>query len=224
MKENNEEKNLEIGDVIAKSENFIEKYQKKVIIIACAIIVIVLAFFGLRKWYFEPRETTAAESMFAAENTLAANDYQTALNGNDNMLGFVDIVDQYGCTKAGNLAKYYAAICEMQLGNFENAIDYLKSYKGKDTFTKTQAVILNGDAELELGNAEAAIKLYEKAASMDKTNYITAPYALFKAGIVHIQLKNKDNAIKCFETIKTQYPESTEFTEVDKYIAVAEQL
>lgn len=224
MKENNEEKNLEIGDVIAKSENFIGKYQKTIIIITCAIIVIVLAFFGLRKWYFEPRETTASESMFAAENTLAANDYKTALNGNDNMLGFVDIIDQYGCTKAGNLAKYYAAICEMQLGNFSNALDYLKSYKGKDTFTKVQAVILQGDAELELGNSEAAVKMYEKAASMDNTNYITAPYALFKAGIVYIQLKNKDKATECFETIKTQYPESTEFKEVDKYIAVAEQL
>lgn len=224
MKENNEEKNLEIGDVIAKSENFIEKNQKKIIIIASAIVIVVLAFFGLRKWYFEPREVTAAESMFAAENTLAANDYQTALNGNDEMLGFVDIIDQYGCTKAGNLAKYYAAICEMQLGNFSNAIDYLKSYKGKDTFTKIQAVILNGDAELELGNKEAAIKLYEKAVSMDNTNYITAPYALFKAGMVHLQLKNKENAIECFESIKAQYPESTEFSEVDKYLAVAEQM
>lgn len=221
-KEQNEEKNLEIGEVITKSELFIEKNQKTIIIVVAAILFIVVAFFGLRKWYFQPRQERAAEEMFAAENLFDNGQYELALNGNDKYLGFVDVIDDYGCTKAGKLAKYYAGICEMQLGNYESAIKYLKSYKGKDTFTKVESVILIGDAELELGNTDAAIKQYLKAAKMED-NFVTAPTAYFKAGMTYLMNGKNSDAVDCFKKIKN-YPESTEYNEVDKYIAYAEAL
>ena len=56
-----------MGNVITRSEEFIEKNQKNIIIVVIAIVVVILAIFGLRKWYFQPRETRAAEEMFAAE-------------------------------------------------------------------------------------------------------------------------------------------------------------
>lgn len=222
-KEQNEEKNLEIGDVITKSELFIEKNQKTIIIVVAAILVVVLAFFGLRKWYFQPRQVQAAEEMFAAENYFDNGQYELALKGNDQFLGFEDVISDYGCTKAGKLAKYYAGICELNLGNYESAIKYLKSYKGKDTFTKVEAVMLIGDAELEQGNTDAAIKQYLKAAKMED-NFVTAPTALFKAGMAYMMSGNNAKAVDCFKQIKAKYPESTEWNEVDKYLAFAESL
>ena len=78
-----------------------------------------------------------------------------------------------------------------------------------------------GDAEMELGNTEKAVDLYLKAAKMED-NYITAPTALFKAGMGYLMLENNAKALDCFQQVKKNYPESTEWQEIDKYIAIAE--
>ena len=76
MEKQIEEKNTEMGSVITRSEEFIQKNQKNIIICVAAVLVVVLAVFGLRKWYFQPREVRAAEEMFAAEQWFAQGDYE----------------------------------------------------------------------------------------------------------------------------------------------------
>lgn len=223
MKELSEEKNLEIGEVISKSELFLEQNKKALTIAVAAIVVVVLGYFGLKKFYFEPRQTEAAEEMFAAQNWLSENNYEVALNGDGQFLGFAAVADQYGCTKSGKLAKYYAGICELNLGHFENALNYLKSYNGKDTFTKAQCEMLCGDAELEMGNTEKAVSYYEKAAKVNP-NFMVSPTALVKAGMCYISLNKAAQACNCFKQVKENYPESTEWRDIDKYIAYAESL
>lgn len=221
MEKKIEDKNTEMGSVITRSEDFIEKNQKTIITVIIVILVVILAIFGLRKWYFQPRETRAAEEMFAAEQWFAQGDYEKALNGNDTYRGFLGVIDSYGSTKAGNLAKYYAGISNLRLGNYDEAVKWLGKYNGKDTFTRPLAEMAKGDAEMELGNTEKAVSLYLKAAKMEN-NYITTPSALFKAGMGYLMLGNNDKALDCFQQVKKNYPEATEWQEIDKYIALAE--
>ncbi len=221
MEKQIEDKNTEMGSVITRSEEFIEKNQKTIIIVIVAILVVILAIFGLRKWYFQPRENRAAEEMFAAEQWFAQGDFDKALNGDDTFRGFLGVIDNYNGTKAGNLAKYYAGISNLRLGNYDEAIKWLGKYKGKDTFTKPLAEMAKGDAEMELGNTEKAVNLYLKAAKMEN-NYITTPTALFKAGMGYLMLDDKAKALDCFQQVKKNYPEATEWQEIDKYIALAE--
>lgn len=223
MKEANEEKNLEIGEVISKSELFLEQNKKTITIVVAAILVVVLAVFGLKRFYFEPRQARAAEEMFMAENLFGQGDFQTALDGNEQFLGFADVAKQYGCTKCGRLAKYYAGRCEIELGNYQEAINYLKSYKGKDTFTKSLATMLCGDAAYELGNMKDAISYYEQAAKSG-SNFMVAPCALRKAGTAYLHENNGEKARACFQQIKDNYPESVEWRDIDTYIALAEGL
>ena len=121
MEKQIEEKNTEMGSVITRSEEFIQKNQKTLIIIVAAILVVILAIFGLRKWVFQPREVRAAEEMFAAEQWFDQGDFEKALNGDDTYRGFLSIIDNYGCTKAANLAKYYAGVANLRLGNYAEA-------------------------------------------------------------------------------------------------------
>ncbi len=223
MKEANEEKNLEIGDVISKSELFFEQNKKTLTIAIIAILVVVFGIFGLKKFYFQPRQVAASEEMFAAENWLGAQEYELALNGNEQFLGFAEVADKYSNTKAGKLAKYCAGICEMNLGNYQEALKYLKSYKGKDTFTKAQALMLCGDAQLELGNAKEAVSYYEKAAKVEQ-NFMVTPAALYKAGQVYLSMGNGAKAQDCFQQIKDNYPESTEWRTIDGDIEYASRL
>lgn len=221
MKEEIVEKNTDIEEVISKSEQFIEQNQKKIIIVVAAVLVVVLAFFGLKKWYFQPRQIEAAEEMFAAENWFDQDQYQLALDGNEQFLGFNDVMSQYRCTKSGKLARYYAGICNLRLGNYEEAVKLLKSYKGKDTYTKVLSVVLQGDAQLELGNKAEALKCYEKAISQSN-DFIVTPHSLFKAGLILREEGKNEKALDYFNRIKTEYPESTEWSTIDKYIALCQ--
>lgn len=221
MKEQIEDKNTEMGNVITRSEEFIRKNQKILTTVGVAIVVVVVAVFGYYKWYKAPREMRAAEEMFAAEQYFLQGDFQRALDGDDANRGFISVIDNYGGTKAGNLAKYYAGIANLRLGNYDEAEKWLGKYSGKDTFTKPIAIMAQGDAEMEKGNTEDAVKQYLNAAKADD-NAITAPAALFKAGMGYLMLGDNEKALDCFNQIKHNYPESTEWAEIDKYIALAE--
>lgn len=220
MEQNEEKKITEMGEVTSKTQQFFEKNLKAIIIAIIAILVIVFAIFGIHKMQSN-RNSKANEAAFAAEQYFAQGDYNTALNGNESHDGLLQIIDRYGNTKVGQRAKYEAGICYLNMGQFEDAIKYLKSYKGKDKITRVEAVICQGDAELELGNNKEAVSLYEKAAGMSD-NFITTPCALWKAGMVYMMDGNKDKALECFKKVKTNYPESTEYATIDKYIGLAE--
>ena len=222
MKENNEEKNLEVSGVIAKTEQYIKKNKKTLSIVGGAIVVVALAIWAYVALVAQPRQVRAAEDMFAAEQWFNEGDFEKALNGNDEFMGFAEVIDEYGCTKSGNLAKYYAGICQLNLGKYDEAIEYLKSYKGKDIFTSALSQMLIGDAYAEKGNNTDAVKYYEKAVASGSDNYTVAPVALWKAGMLYLQMDNKQAAAKAFQQIKDNYPESPEWNEVDKYLALAE--
>lgn len=223
MKEQNEEKNLEVSGIIAKTEQYIQKNKKAIITIACVVVAVVLAIVCYVKFVAQPRQVRAAEDMFAAEQWFNEGDFEKALNGTDQFMGFTAVMDEYGCTKSGNLAKYYAGICQLNLGKYQEAIDLLKSYKGKDAFTGSLALMLIGDAYAEMEKPTEAISYYEKAVKK-ADNFIVSPTALWKAGMMELQLDNKDAAIKYFQQIKDNYPESPEWADADKYISYAENI
>ncbi|MDY5968423.1 MAG: tetratricopeptide repeat protein [Bacteroidales bacterium] len=223
MENENLPKTTEAEDFGVKIGAFVEKNKKAIIIVIVAILVVILAFFGVKRFVMQPREEKANEAVFAAEQYFANSQFDLALNGNDKHAGFLEVADRYGRTKAGRRARYCAGLCYLQMGQYENAAKELKRYKGKDTFTPILALIAEGDAECDLGNNGKALGCYEKAAKMDD-NFITTPYALFKAGMIHLMDGNGDKAKKAFQQIKSQYPESTEYREIDKYITWAENI
>lgn len=226
MEKNVEEKNTEKISFISKSEQFIENNQKLIIGVIAAILVVVLAIFGINKFVSQPRQQKANEAIFAAEQYFAQGNFNAALYGdstsNDKYsVGLLQVIDKYGSTKAGKRAKYEAGICYLRLGQYADALKYLDKYNGKDQLTPVFNEMMKGDAEVEQGNTAAAIKHYEKAATMDD-NPISAPFALFKAGICYMMSDNNAKAVECFKKVKSDYPESSLFAEMDGFIAYAE--
>lgn len=226
MEKNIEEKSAENISFISKSEQFIENNQKVIIAVVIAIVVIIIAIFGYKKFVSEPRQAKANDAVFAAEQFFAQGDYTSALYGdstsNDKYgVGLLRVIDKYGSTKAGKRAKYEAGICFLRLGQYQDALKYFGKYNGKDQLTPVMNEMMIGDAEVEQGNNDAAIKHYTKAAKMDD-NPITAPFALFKAGMVYLMTENNAKAVECFKQIKENYPESAFSTEMDGFITYAE--
>jgi hypothetical protein len=56
--------------------------------------------------------------MFQAVRYFESDSLNLALNGDGNNLGFLQIVEDYSGTKAGNLANYYAGVIYLKQGNF----------------------------------------------------------------------------------------------------------
>jgi len=206
-----------VEETLTKTEQFLEDNYKPMLYVLAAVIVIIGAIW-LIKIYGNKRNKEAQSEMYVAEQYFAQDSMKLALNGGGNNLGFLDIIHSYGRTKAGKLSSFYAGACYMQLGEFENAIKYLKKYTTQDEILAPEAVALTGDAYVELGQTDKGIALYLKAAEMAGNAFHT-PIYLMKAATMYETTGSFDKALELYKKIKDQYPESTEGRTIDKYIA-----
>ena len=204
-----------VVEAVSKTEQFFEKNGKIVSIICVAVVVVCAAVFCWYKFVNQPKVDEAMGQMAYAEENFRAGNYELALNGDGNTLGFVQILDEYG-TKTGKAVNFYAGVCELQLGNWESAISYLEAYKGKDAILAARAKACIGDAYVGLENYKKALGYYEQAAATID-NIFAAGY-LLKAGVVAEKLGENAKALGFYETIKDQYPQSVEGYDIDKYI------
>jgi len=217
-----EERIVAVEEAFSKTEQFIERHQKIIIIVVGLIIVVVLGFFGFRRFYLSPKEKEAQSQMFMAEKYFEQDSLKKALNGDGQYLGFLAIIDEYGITKSANLAHYYAGICYLKMGQFENAITYLKKFSADDQVVTPMAKGAMGDAYMELKQIEKAAGLYFEAAEVKK-NEFTSPLFLMKAAWANEELGNLEKALSYYKRIKEEYPRSNEGREIDKYISFTEE-
>ena len=208
-------KNVE--ETLSRTEHFLEENYKVLLIIVGIIVVIVGAFY-LGKIYLNKKNVEAQSQMFQAERWLEMDSLKLALNGDGNYLGFIDIAKNYKMTSAGNMAKYSAGICFLHLGQYKDAIDYLSKYSKKDKIIASLAIGAIGDAYVELGDVDQGITKYIEAAEYGKNNF-NSPIFLMKAGEIYELQEKYADALKIYEQIKNNYPESTEGVNIDKNIS-----
>ncbi|MBE6250325.1 MAG: tetratricopeptide repeat protein [Bacteroidales bacterium] len=204
-----------VVEAVSKTEKFFNENGKKLSIIAGVVVAFAAGLFCWNKFIYVPAMEEAQGQMAYAEEYFRAEDYQAAINGDGNILGFAEIINEYG-SKAGKSAYFYAGVCELHLGNWESAINYLNSYKGKDAILKARATACIGDAYVGLEDYEKALAYFEKAAGVIDNIY-AADY-LMKAGAVAEKLGQNDKALGFYQTIKDKYPQSIAGFEIDKYI------
>jgi len=216
-------KEPELDQLLSRSEQFIEK-NKKSLLYGIAIIAAIVGIIFVYHYRNAKLNERAETAMFRGEQYFERDSFALALYGN--MLdfeGFEAIADQYGHTKAGNLAKAYAGICLFKLGDTQSAIKYLKSFKANDPYVSPAIIGLIGDCYVFNGNTKEGIGYFEKAASKANDEVIS-PIYLKKAGIAYESLKQYKDAIRVYTTIKEKYNQSMEALEIDKYIIRAELL
>jgi len=219
-----------LDDTASKSEQWIEKNQKIIFSGIIVIAVIILGYLGYNKYIAEPNEIEAADELAYpkkyfedAQNTSIAVDslYNLSLNGTDGKYGLIDIAENYGNTKAGNLAKYMSGIAYLKTGDYENAVKYLNDFSSEDEMLGALALGNIGDAFSEINQLEDALKYYIDAANYKDNNFIT-PLYLFKAGSIAMELKEYDKAEDLFTKIKDNYSKSEEANNIGIYIQRAQ--
>ena len=207
-----------VQEVLSRSEQFIEKYQKQIFIGLAVVVIAVSGGMAFKYAYLNPKEQKAEAALFKGEMYFQQDSFRLALNGNGaDYIGFEGVIDDYGITKTANVAKFYAGICYKNLGNYEKAINYLKDFSSDDKMLKPAAITAIGDCQVELGNIEDAAASFVKAAKV-ANNDLLSPINLKKAGLAYENLKKFDKAIEVYTTIKEKYFNSPEAADIDKYI------
>jgi len=208
-----------VENVLSKTENYIEENQKSLTVIVIVIAAIIAGYLGYKKLFLEPAEIEAQSEMFVAEQYFEQDSFRLALEGDGSYLGFADIIDEYGITKSANLAKYYAGICYLKLGEYEEAIEQLKKFDSDDILVASIALGAIGDAYIEVGEIEEGVEYYLKAAGRKQNDFTTSFY-LKKAGLVYEELGNYKKALQVYEQIEKEFPKSDESRDIEKYITI----
>jgi tetratricopeptide (TPR) repeat protein len=211
---------VEGGEVIiTKAKDFWEKYNKPVIGICTAIIVLVGGYYVYQNFFEKPKEEKATDAIFKAEEYYRIDSVNLALNGDGQYLGFLKVIDKFGGTDAGKLANFYAGDCYLKLGDNEKAVKYLKKFSTSSKPLQARTYKLLGDAYADLGKNSEALDYYKKAAhhfEADKTN---SAEALFMAAYLADRvMKNTKEAIELFKELKKKYPRE-KGQDADNYLA-----
>ncbi|MCQ2607227.1 MAG: tetratricopeptide repeat protein [Bacteroidales bacterium] len=221
MAEETENLTEQIGESVNKVEQFVENNKKSLIIGGVVVILLICGFFAYKNLYLGKKQSEALAAMYPAQVQFSRDSFHIALYGNENVTGFEDIVKEYGNTKAGNTANYYAGVCALNLGEFDAAIDYLKDFSTDDLMLEPLAAGLIGDAYSEKEEYAKAASQYEKAAKI-ADNESMSPIFLMKAGLTYEKIGKKSDAVKAYNKIKSDYSGSQQARDIDKYITRAQ--
>ncbi len=204
-----------VAEAVSKTDQFFKENGKIIYSVVIGILVIALAFLAYNRFILQPKKVQATDQMARAEQWFLAGEYELALTGDDNDLGFEDIIAKYG-SKAGEAVYMYTGIAKLQTGAPEEAIKYLKKYNGKDPILLGKAQACIGDAYADLENYSEAISWYQKAVKTSD-NALAAGY-LLKAGIAAEANGDNAKALSFYKEIKDQWANAPEALEIDKYI------
>ena len=203
-------------EAVTKTEAFFDKYQKQILYGILAVIVIAIGYVQLVR---NPNIQKANEALAKCEALFNADNYDKALNGDgQGCMGFLKVADEFGSTKAGNLAHLYAGICYAQTEKWEEAKTELEAFDTQDDAMVSPAALgLLGNVYANLGQNDKAIEYLLKAAKKADNNSLS-PTFLIQAGELYEAQGKPEKALECYNEIKTKYVNSMAYQEIDKYI------
>lgn len=212
-----------LGEAMNRTERFFEENGRKMSYIFLGLLALGVVIYGYRALVSQPRVAKAAELIAEAQARFDAEtpDYELALLGDANGAGFLDVIEQYGSTPSGNLAKHYAGICYLKQGDLEQAAAYLSKFSPvrglPGAIINAQNYGLQGDVAVEQDRYKQAVALYEKAVKAADNN-LTAPMYLRKAGLAAQAAGETAQAAAYFQRILDEYPASMDARDAEKLL------
>ncbi|MEX0661064.1 MAG: tetratricopeptide repeat protein [Balneolaceae bacterium] len=210
---------LEQDILLEYSSRFMHYYENnKAAVVGIGIAIVAVIGLGIGYFvYSNQQEAEAQELLSQAEQAFMVGDYETALNGDDEAftIGFAQIADNYGRTTAGNLASYYAAVSEFELGNFESALDYISDFSVPDGIVGITPLTLHATILSELERYSEAAEIYDEAAEWS-SNRSTTAQNIFEAAIAYNEAGMNQEALERVERVLEEFPNSSYITEAQR--------
>lgn len=201
----------EIDEAVKESVNFVEKHKNALIYGTVAVLAVALGLL----LFLNHRSKSKAENEQKASYAL------TQYNPNDSINANVaaNVVSQYDGTATANQARILAARQLYDEAKYQEAADMLEGYDYcGDELVGPQALCMLGDCYAALKQYDKACSQFEKAAEK-ANNYIVSPAALQKAAEVYEVNNKKEEAVRCYEKIRSEYPQCNEAVTAEAQLA-----
>lgn len=211
-----------LRDGISRTESFLKSNAKIVAVVGGVIALAIIGFF-VYQYSMASKSQEAAEKIFRAEYYFGVDSLDQALSGDGFYYGFLDVIDEYGSTKEGNLAKYYAGAIYLQKNEYQKAIEYLEDFSSDDWLLQARAYALTGDANMQLENYKEAADLYKEAAGYNPNEFFSPQY-LGKAAKAYELAGDYSAAASSYKKIIDEYKSSSDFQAARKQHARLEAL
>ena len=218
-KENNPQSGLTpMEETLNRSEAFFLKYQKHIIGTLAAIIIVVAAGILYHTYVAVPKAQKDSTALAKGQEFFAAGQYDIALNGDSaSFVGFAKLAGDLS-GDAANLANLYAGLCYAQLDKWQEAVNYIEKFDGRDDQMISPAALgALGNAYAHLNQLDKAVATLKKAAEQADNNSLS-PTFLIQAGEILESQNKKDEALKLYQTVKEKYFNSMAYQTIDAYI------
>ncbi len=201
----------------ARAWDYFDKNRTVVYGVVAGLVLVVLGIIGYVV-YQNQQEEKAQQLLGQIVGVYEAGRYREALDGAEGQPGLLAVADDYGSTDAGNLARFYAADALFNLGEYDQALRQFSAFDAEANIIGASAVA--GEAavyEMQENFREAAAHYREAALLFE--NDLTSPRYLLDAARNYEAAGDYAAARQAYETIRTDFPESTQATGVDFYLA-----
>ena len=212
------EKQEEINETFTKVQGIWEKFQKQILAIVAVLVIGIGGWYGYNEYIIKPKEEKAADALFKAQQFFANDSSNLVLNGDGQNKGVLFILKNYGGTKSANLCNYYAGVSYLKLGDFNNAVKYLKDFSSPAKQIQLMAYGCLGDAYAELNKKEQAIENYKKAATTFDADENNSAEYLFRAALLLETTGKTKEALDLYKELKEKFPKTEKGFQADKYI------
>lgn len=214
-----------ISDKIGQVEDYINDKKNRTVVFGVGglIVAIILGVIFFRYWSANQNQeanTELTQAVFYFES----DSLSKALNGDGNNYGFLEIINQFGSTDAGNLANFYAGATYLRLESFDNAVRYLSDFSTGDPILKARAKALIGDAKMELKDYSGAIASYKSAISASNEDSEILPLYVMKLAVAQEENGDKSGAKDSYALIVSKHKKSTYYQDARKHKARLEGL
>ncbi len=206
----------------ARARMLYEEHRKWVLGIVGGVLALLLLGMAY-SYYTQQQEEKARELLGPVIRLYEMGQYQQALEGSPDHPGLLEIIEEYGGTKAGNLARYYAGDAYYRMGEKEKALEYFESFKKEPTLLGAAAYAAEAAIYEDMGKYEQAAKYYEKAATIYENPALSPDY-LMKAARNYAKAGQFEKARRMYELIRERYPESGYGQAIDLYLTQLEAM
>ncbi len=215
-KQKEEHSNLELiespealAKEINKAQSLIEKNKNILSYIGGAILLGIVGYMAYN-WYSNKQDEEAQAALFPLVNKFDTDSTKGLAKD------FIKVADDFGMSKAGNLAHFYAGVSSLKEGKYDAAIEQLKDFSSSDLLVQARAYSLIGDAYVEKKAYGDAVDYYKKATEYKPNKFFTPVYLMKLAGAYEANKEN-DKALDAYKTIVDKYEDSQEANLAKKY-------
>jgi tetratricopeptide (TPR) repeat protein len=202
-----------------KLTSFYETNKRAISIGVTAVVVAVFAVVIFLKNRSENNEK-AITALGAIFESYDAGQYQKSVDGipEKNIQGLKSIVDNYGGSTTGDLARFYLANAYAQLGRYDEALKEFEDYSPSGELLSVSRLSGIGSCYEAKSMFKEAAASFEKAATQ-YPNDVSSAENLNNAARDYGQSGEKEKAIELYKRIKKNYPTTAFARDADRYIA-----